>query len=417
MIYTDIFFSRFDFVLLQIVLQKTELMNQGKTVFAQIMSLVPRYEFDKCVKRYNGNRHAIEFNCRDQFMVMSFAQFTNQISLRSIDATLLALSSKLYSSGIKHIQRSTLAHINETKDWRIYHDFAQVLIALARDLYRDEPSRVDVDGIIYAFDSSTIKLCLQLCPWARLHHDKGGVKMHTLLDLSGAIPTFIYLTEAAVHDSKAMSIIPVDPGSYYLMDKGYVDFKQLFNHFHRQLAFFVTRAKDNMKYEVVEENPVDSSTGVISDFIIRLTGQNTSKWYPETIRMVVYEDYTTNNVYRFLTNDFKHSYLTIAELYRERWKVECFFKWIKQHLHIKSFYGTSRNAVYTQIWIAICDYLLLNIAKKRFHVNQDLYILTAAVGTVLFERKPLGELFVKSEQSKNNSEFGQLNLWENFFGQ
>ncbi len=417
MIYTDIFFSRFDFVLLQIVLQKTELMNQGKTVFAQIMSLVPRYEFDKCVKRYNGNRHAIEFNCRDQFMVMSFAQFTNQISLRSIDATLLALSSKLYSSGIKHIQRSTLAHINETKDWRIYHDFAQVLIALARDLYRDEPSRVDVDGIIYAFDSSTIKLCLQLCPWARLHHDKGGVKMHTLLDLSGAIPTFIYLTEAAVHDSKAMSIIPVDPGSYYLMDKGYVDFKQLFNHFHRQLAFFVTRAKDNMKYEVVEENPVDSSTGVISDFIIRLTGQNTSKWYPETIRMVVYEDYATNNVYRFLTNDFKHSYLTIAELYRERWKVECFFKWIKQHLHIKSFYGTSRNAVYTQIWIAICDYLLLNIAKKRFHVNQDLYILTAAVGTVLFERKPLGELFVKSEQSKNNSEFGQLNLWENFFGQ
>jgi len=417
MIYTDIFFSRFDFVLLQIVLQKTELMNQGKTVFAQIMSLVPRYEFDKCVKRYNGNRHAIEFNCRDQFMVMSFAQFTNQISLRSIDATLLALSSKLYSSGIKHIQRSTLAHINETKDWRIYHDFAQVLIALARDLYRDEPSRVDVDGIIYAFDSSTIKLCLQLCPWARLHHDKGGVKMHTLLDLSGAIPTFIYLTEAAVHDSKAMSIIPVDPGSYYLMDKGYVDFKQLFNHFHRQLAFFVTRAKDNMKYEVVEENPVDSSTGVISDFIIRLTGQNTSKWYPETIRMVVYEDYATNNVYRFLTNDFKHSYLTIAELYRERWKVECFFKWIKQHLHIKSFYGTSRNAVYTQISIAICDYLLLNIAKKRFHVNQDLYILTAAVGTVLFERKPLGELFVKSEQSKNNSEFGQLNLWENFFGQ
>ena len=417
MIYTDIFFSRFDFVLLQIVLQKTELMNQGKTVFAQIMSLVPRYEFDKCVKRYNGNRHAIEFNCRDQFMVMSFAQFTNQISLRSIDATLLALSSKLYSSGIKHIQRSTLAHINETKDWRIYHDFAQVLIALARDLYRDEPSRVDVDGIIYAFDSSTIKLCLQLCPWARLHHDKGGVKMHTLLDLSGAIPTFIYLTEAAVHDSKAMSIIPVDPGSYYLMDKGYVDFKQLFNHFHRQLACFVTRAKDNMKYEVVEENPVDSSTGVISDFIIRLTGQNTSKWYPETIRMVVYEDYATNNVYRFLTNDFKHSYLTIAELYRERWKVECFFKWIKQHLHIKSFYGTSRNAVYTQIWIAICDYLLLNIAKKRFHVNQDLYILTAAVGTVLFERKPLGELFVKSEQSKNNSEFGQLNLWENFFGQ
>lgn len=232
-------------------------MNQGKTVFAQIMSLIPRYEFDKCVKRYNGNRHAIEFKCRDQFMVMSFAQFTDQDSLRSIDATLVALSSKLYSSGIKYIQRSTLTHINETKDWRIYRDFGQILIAWARELLQNEPSRLDVDGIVYAFDSSTIKLCLQLCPWARLHHDKGGVKMHTLLDLRGAIPTFIYLTEAAVHDSKVMSLIPVEPGNYYLMDKGYVDFKQLFCHFHRQQAFFVTRAKDNMKYEVVEEHLVD----------------------------------------------------------------------------------------------------------------------------------------------------------------
>ena len=355
MIYATTKFSGFDFVLLQIILQEQEIMNQGKTVFAQIMSLMPRYEFDKCVKRYNGNRHAIGFKCRDQFMVMSFAQFTKQISLRSIDATLTALSAKLYSSGIKHIQRSTLAHINETKDWRIYHDFGQVLIAWARKLYKDEPSRLDVDGMVYAFDSSTIKLCLQLCPWARMHHDKGGVKMHTLLDLRGSIPTFIYLTEAAVHDSKTMSMIPVEAGSYYLMDKGYVDFKQLFNHFHRQQAFFVTRAKDNMKYEVVEERPVDKQTGVISDSVIRLTGPRTSKWYPETLRMVVYEDYATGNVYRFLTNDFTHSYLTIAELYRERWQVECFFKWIKQRLRITSFYGTSENAVFAQIWIAICD--------------------------------------------------------------
>ena len=349
MSYANVIFLRFDFVLLQIVLQEVEIMNQGKTVFAQIMSLIPRYEFDKCVKRYNGNRHAIGFKCRDQFLVMSFAQFTDQVSLRSIDATLVALSSKLYSSGIKYIQRSTLAHIYETKDWRIYHDFGQILIAWARELYQNEPSRLDVDGIVYAFDSSTIKLCLQLCPWARLHHDKGGVKMHTLLDLRGSIPTFIYLTEAAVHDSKAMSLIPVEPGSYYLMDKGYVDFKQLFNHFHRQQAFFVTRAKDNMKYEVLEERPVDKQTGVISDAIIRLTGPLTSKWYPDTLRMVVYEDYATGNVYRFLTNDFTHSYLTIAELYRERWQVECFFKWIKQRLHIKSFYGTSQNAVFSQV--------------------------------------------------------------------
>lgn len=417
MSYANVVFSRFGFVLLQIVLQEAEIMNQGKTVFAQIMSLIPRYEFDKCVKRYNGNRHAIGFKCRDQFMVMSFAQFTDQISLRSIDATLVALSSKLYSSGIKYIQRSTLAHINETKDWRIYHDFGQILIAWARELYQNEPSRLDVDGIVYAFDSSTIKLCLQLCPWARLHHDKGGVKMHTLLDLRGSIPTFIYLTEAAVHDSKTMSLIPVEPGSYYLMDKGYVDFKQLFKHFHRQQAFFVTRAKDNMKCEVVEERPVDKQTGVTNDIIIRLTGPRTSKWYPDTLRMVVYEDYATGNVYRFLTNDFTHSYLTIAELYRARWQVECFFKWIKQRLHINSFYGTSQNAVFSQIWIAICDYLLLAIAKKVYHINQDLYIISAAIGKVLFERKPLGELFVKPKRPQNDSDNGQLTLWENFFGQ
>ena len=233
----------------------------------------------------------------------------------------------------------------------------------------------------------------------------------------GSIPTFIYLTEAAVHDSKAMSLIPVEPGCYYLMDKGYVDFRQLFNHFHRQQAFFVTRAKDNMKYEVLEERPVDKQTGVISDAVIRLTGPLTSKWYPDTLRLVVYEDYATNNVYRFLSNDFTHSYLTIAELYRERWQVECFFKWIKQRLHIKSFYGTSQNAVFSQIWIAICDYLLLAVAKKVCHVDQDLYILSAAIGKVLFERKPLGELFVKPKNPQNDSDNGQLTLWENFFGQ
>ena len=417
MSYTNLIFSRFDFVLLQIVLQETEIMNQGKTVFAQIMSLIPRYEFDKCVKRYNGNRHAIEFKCRDQFMVMSFAQFTDQVSLRSIDATLVALSSKLYSSGIKYIQRSTLAHINETKDWRIYHDFGQILIAWARELYQDEPSRLDVDGIVYAFDSSTIKLCLQLCPWARLHHDKGGVKMHTLLDLRGSIPTFIYLTEAAVHDSKTMSLIPVEPGSYYLMDKGYVDFKQLFNHFHRQQAFFVTRAKDNMKYDVLEEHPVDKRTGVVSDAIIRLLDRKPHNGIQKHSAWLFMRIMLPATFYRFLSNDFTHSYLTIAELYRERWQVECFFKWIKQRLHIKSFYGTSQNAVFSQIWIAICDYLLLAIAKKVYHIDQNLYILSAAIGKVLFERKPLGELFVKPKRPQNDSDDGQLTLWENFFGQ
>ena len=220
-----------------------------------------------------------------------------------------------------------------------------------------------------------------------------------------------------IHDSKTMSLIPVEPGSYYLMDKGYIDFKQLFNHSHRQQAFFVTRAKDNMKYEVLEERPVDKQTGVVSDSTIRLTGQKTSQWYPDTLRMVIYEDYATGNIYRFLSNDFTHSYLTIAELYRERWQVECFFKWVKQRLHIKSFYGTSQNAVFSQIWIAICDYLLLAIAKKVYHIDQNLYILSAAIGKVLFERKPLGELFVKPKRPQNDSDDGQLTLWENFFGQ
>jgi hypothetical protein len=386
-------------------------MNQGQTVFAQIMSLIPRYEFKKYVDKYKGNHHAIRLKCRDQFIVMSFAQFTNQASLRSIEATLTALTAKLYASGIKYIPKSTLAYMNETKDWHIYHDFAQLLITWAKQLYKDEPGRLDVDGIIYAFDSSTINLCLQLCPWARFHHDKGAFKMHTLLDLKGSIPTFIYLTEAAVHDSRIMDKIPVEPGAYYLMDKGYIDFNRLYKHFQQQNAFFVTRAKDNMKFDITENIDVDNSSGIICDRYIRLTGIKTSKWYPDMIRMVVYEDYATNNVYRFITNDFNLPALTIAELYRERWGVETFFKWIKQNLHIKSFYGTTPNAVYTQIWIAICDYLLLVIAKKIFHIEQNLYIISSAIGTVLFEKIPLGELFIKQNLSEKNTDDRQLTLW------
>lgn len=291
------------------------------------MSLIPRYEFKKCVDKYKGNRHVIRLKCRDQFMVMSFAQFTHQASLRSIDATLTALSSRLYASGIKYIPKSTLAYMNETKDWHIYHDFAQLLITWAKRLYKDEPNRLDVDVIIYAFDRSTINLCLQLCPWARFHHDKGAFKMHTLLDLKGAIPTFVHLTEAAVHDSQIMDKISVEPGTYCLMDKGYVDFNRLYKHFQQQNAFFVTIAKDNMKFDVAENIDVDNNTGIIGDQYIRLTGIKTSKWYPDMMRMVIYEDYATNNVYRFITNDFNLPALTIAKLYRERWVVETFFKW------------------------------------------------------------------------------------------
>ena len=253
--------------------------------------------------------------------------------------------------------KSTLAEANEKKDWRIYQDFAMTLVKETTALYRDEKMRIGLEEMIYAFDSSTIELCLKLCPWAEFHHWKGAFKMHTLMDLRGSIPTFVLLTPGKVNDAKVMEKIPVERGSFYLMDKGYVAFEKLHKHFHQKGAYFVTSAKDNMVCEVVESRPVDKNSGVLSEETKRLTGYNSAKKYPDTLRLVVYEDFETGKVYHFLTNNFLiEDPLTIAELYRERWQIELFFKWIKQHLHIKTFYGTSRNAVYTQIWIAICDY-------------------------------------------------------------
>ena len=317
------------------------------------MSLFTDYEFIKCVKRYKGDRHAIKFNCRDQFLVMSFAQFTNRSGLRDIETTLDLCSQDLYRSGLKIMPKSTLAEANEKKDWRIYQDFGYVLIQKAKELYEGEKLRIDLDEMVCAFDSSTIELCLALCPWATLHHGKGGFKIHTLMDLKGSIPIFIRLTEASIHDSKVMDEIPVVANAYYLMDKGYVKFDSLYKHFHQNHAWFVTRAKDNMLYEVVEYREVDTQTGLISDETIQLTGFYTSQKYPDNLRLVVYEDVRDGKAYRFLTNNFTIDAITVAELYRERWQIEMFFKWIKQHLHIKTFYGKTRNAVYTQIWIAI----------------------------------------------------------------
>ena len=392
-------------------------MNKGKSIFAQLMSIFPEYMFRQCVARYNGDRHLIKFSCRAQFMVMSFAQLTSQQSLRTNEAALTAFESKLYHAGLSLIPRSTLGEMNEKKDWRIYHDLAQHLIKKARKLYDRDYYRLGIDEMVYAFDSSTIELCLKLCPWADFHHDKGAVKMHTLLNLRGSIPTFIHLTDGRVHDSKAMDELPIEAFAYYLMDKGYVDFKRLYRLFHRQHAFFVTRAKRNMKYEMVEERPVDKTAGLISDQDIILTGPRTSTYYPERIRMVVYEDYATDNVYTFITNNFSLPALTIAELYRERWYVETFFKFIKGQLHIKSFYGTSRNAVYTQIWIAVCDYLLLVIAKKVFHIDCELYILAQSIGLVLFEKEPINEIFKRNKNNIKIENDGQLSLWPNFSGQ
>ena len=386
-------------------------MNKGKTIFSQIMSLIPEREFKTCVERYKGNYRTREFTCRDQFLVMSYAQLTNRDSLRDIENCLTALSSKLYHCGISYaVPRNTLAKANEKRDWRIYSDFAQVLLKKVRPLYATDYFRLELDNMVYAFDSSTISLCLKLCPWAKFRKEKGGIKMHTLLDLRGNLPVSVYLTEAAVHDVKALDNLYIENGAIYLMDKGYVDFYRLFNLIHKKNAFFVTRAKDNMLFETTSTITVDQTTGVIADERIKLTGVRTSSWYPEELRMVTYEDYSTNNVYRFLTNNFEYEPLTISELYRERWSVELFFKWMKQHLHIKSFYGTSENAIYTQIWIAVCTYLLLAYAKKKMRINQSLHIISKNVGLFLTDKTPLNELFNKTVPTENqsNDSFGSL---------
>ena len=375
-------------------------MNQGSTVFAQFMSLIPRRQFNNCVARYNGNYRVRNLSCYDQFLVMCMAQYANKNSLRDIEASLTAISHKLYMSGISYaVPRNTLAKANELRDWRIYRDFGQILIERVRPLYADDPSfRLDLDNAVYAFDSSTISLCLKLCPWARFRKTKAGVKMHTLLDLRGNIPAFVYLTDASVHDVRMLDELCIEMGAIYVMDKGYVDFFRLYNRIHNG-AFFVTRAKDNVQYEVVKSNPVDKNAGVIADEIIKLTTYKSAKSYPEELRMVTYEDFATGNVYRFLTNHLGYEALTIAELYRERWNVELFFKWIKQHLHIKSFYGTSENAVYTQIWIAVCSFLLIALAKKKWNLDQSLYTISQTIGFMLFEKIPVNQLFIKSKKS------------------
>ena len=373
-------------------------MPKGSTVFAQLMSLIPRRQFNNCVARYNGDYRIRNFSCYDQFLVMSMAQYANKNSLRDIEASLTAISHKLYHSGISYaVPRNTLAKANELRDWHIYADLGQVLINKLRPIYANDPFRLDLDNAVYAFDSSTISLCLKLCPWAKFRKTKAGIKMHTQLDLRGNIPVFIHLTDASVHDVRALDELCIEMGAIYLLDKGYVDFFRLFNRIHKNGAFFVTRAKDNMQYEVIQSRPVDKTTGVIADEIIKLTTYKSSKAYPEELRMVTYEDFATGVVYRFLTNHMGYEALTIAELSRERWNVELFFKWIKQHLHIKSFYGTSENAVYTQIWIAVCSFLLIALAKKKWNLDQSLYTISQTIGFVLFEEIPLNQLFNKSK--------------------
>jgi len=364
-------------------------VNLGQTVFAQLMDHLPSYEFQKCVARYQGDSHNRGFSCRDQYLAMAFAQLTYRESLRDIEACLRAMSGKLYHMGFRsRVARSTLADANDAHDWRIYADFAQVLIGIARPLYASDPIGVELDQSLYALDSTTIDLCLSLFPWARFRKHKAAVKMHTLLDLHGNIPTFISITDGKVHDVNILDEILPEAGAFYVMDRGYVDFERLYI-FTLSAAFFVVRTKSNVLLQRRYSRPVDKSTGVRSDHTVILTAIDSAKAYPDALRRVSFLDVTTRKRFKFLTNNFTLPALTIAQIYKCRWQVELFFKWIKQHLRIKAFYGTSENAVKTQIWIAVSTYVLVAIIRKRLGLEISLYQILQILSVTLFEKTPI----------------------------
>ena len=364
-------------------------MNTGKTIFAQVMEHLPLPAFRKCVQRYDGDYKIKTFSCLDQFLVMAFAQLTYRESLRDIEACLRAMRIKLYHMGIRGgISRNNLAHANETRDWRIWADFAQVLIHTARHLYAGDPFGVELDETVYAFDATTIDLCLSLFPWARFRKHKAAIKLHTLLDLRGSIPSFIHITEGKVHDVSVLDDLLPEPGSFYILDRGYLDFERLYR-LHQALAFFVVRSKSNFKFRRLYSQPVDKSAGLISDQSIMLTVYYSAQSYPEKLRRVRYFDIETGKRLCFLTNNFILPALTIAQLYKCRWQVELFFKWLKQHLRIKAFYGTSENAVKTQVWIAVSVYVLVAIIKKRLRLDRSLYTILQILSVTLFEKVPM----------------------------
>lgn len=390
-------------------------MNQGKLVFSQIMDHLPIKAFRRCVNKYRGNHKVKDFSCLDQFYCMAFAQITYRSSLRDIEACLRSMQSKLYHMGIRsNVSRSTLAKANENRDWRIYADFAQILIHTARKRYRHEKIDIDIDWdeTVYALDSTTIDLCLSLFPWAKFRKRKGAVKLHTLLDLRGNIPSFIKITDGKVHDVNILDELIPEPGSFYLMDRGYLDFSRLYK-FELEKAFFVTRSKSNFKYRRLYSHPIDKSTGLRCDQTIVLTGYYQSKDYPDKLRRVRYYDSATNHNLTFLSNNFSLPAITIAQLYKCRWQIELFFKWIKQHLKIKSFYGTSENAVKTQIWIAISVYVLVAIMKKRLQIKLSLYTFLQILSITVFEKVPILQLVTDNDYKNLNCYFrNQLELFD-----
>src|SRR5438876_10716054 len=376
-------------------------MNAGRTVFSQLIEFLPHQEFQKCVARYGGDRYLKNLSCWDQYLAMAFAQLTYRESLRDIEACLRSVSGKLYHMGFRgKVARSTLADANEARNWRIYADFAQVLIAIARPLHARDPIGVDLEQSLYALDSTTIDLCLSLFPWAKFRRRKAAVKMHTLLDLHGNIPTFIRVTSGDVHDVNILDEIMPEAGSFYVMDRGYIDFQRLFV-FTLSSAFFVVRTKSNVLLQRRYSHPVDKSTGVRSDQTVILTSFESVSVYPDALRRVSYFDTETNKRLKFLTNNFVLPALTIAQIYKCRWQVELFFKWIKQHLRIKAFYGTSENAVKTQIWIAISVYVLVAIVRKRLRLESSLYQILQILSLTLFEKEPILQVIQASDKEPN----------------
>ncbi len=388
-------------------------MYTGKIIFSQIIDHLPMHTLRRCVQRYRGHYKVQSFSCHDQYLCMAFAQLTYRESLRDIEACLRAQESKLYHMGIHgKVSRSTLADANERRDWRIYADLAQALIHVARRLYLHEDFGVDIEQTVYALDSSTIDLCLSMFPWASFRKTKSAIKLHTLLDLRGNIPTFIHISDGKLHDVNILDQLIPEPAAFYIMDRGYLDFKRLY-----QLtlcpAFFVTRAKSNLKFRRLYSHPVDKAIGLKCDQTIVLTGFYPSRDYPEKLRRIKYYDEKTQKTLVFLTNNFTLPPLTIAQLYQCRWQVELFFKWIKQHLRIKKFFGTTENAVKTQIWIAVSVYVLVAIIKKRLQLEASLYTILQILSVTIFERIPILQVFTSNKYKiEETMAYKQLNLFD-----
>ena len=388
-------------------------MREAKSIFSQLISFLPKRDFRRIVQKYKGNKRIRSFSCWDQFLCMCFAQLTYRESLRDIEACLRAMGSKLYHVGIRgKVSKSTLSYANDKRDWRIYRDFASILIKEAKRLYVNESFGVELKETVYAFDASIITLCLTLFPWAQYYKTKGGIKLHTLIDLRGNIPVFIAISEAKMNDVNALDWLPFEAGSIYIMDRGYIDFTRLYV-INQASAFFVIRAKKKMKYKRLYSHPVNKVTGVCSDQTIKLTGVNSAKNYPQKLRRVRYFDKKNKCYLLFLTNNFTLPAKTIADLYKNRWKVELFFKWIKQHLRIKKFYGTSFNAVKTQIWIAISTYVLVAIVKKKLKIDKSLYSFLQVLSLTLFEKTYILQAVKEDgEPQKSDRSCNQLNLFE-----